>query len=361
MQPPAQLQSNSIAELLDATFRLYRAQFRALLTGLISVLGAMMLIQLMFRSGNHESIDWMQLSPLRPESLLTALGMLRFGVDPLDVALEYSDDLLLLLCAQTLLTGVVITPIARGYLAPFHMEPPPRPRGLRGEIKLVPGVLAALPLSVLGVVLTQPVSRVVLLWLDTEELLDPALLPYLWFNFGGPLLVCLALVALCARLLFAPQVAVLEGIGGRASLGRSWQLTRGAFGRVLVAALVVTLLPALLISSLELIPFLVFFLTEALDLYVPLLMITTVLGQVLLAFAYAFQIAFFTLLYYDLRFRGEGYDLVMQAHRSSAEQAKTLLESGVARLQRDDLSGARADFEHARTLLPDDRTILGYC
>jgi tetratricopeptide (TPR) repeat protein len=130
---------------------------------------------------------------------------------------------------------------------------------------------------------------------------------------------------------------------------------------VLVAALVVTLLPALLTSSLELIPFLVFFLTEALDLYVPLLMITTVLGQVLLAFAYAFQIAFFTLLYYDLRFRGEGYDLVMQAHRGSAEQAKALLESGVARLKHDDLSGARADFEQARALLPDDRTILGYC
>jgi tetratricopeptide (TPR) repeat protein len=362
MHEPTQLRSTSIIGVLDTAFRLYRAHFPALLRATISVIGTMMMILLIFQLSNRRSVTWMQLSPLRPEALLDALDQLRLGRDPFVVARGYGDDLLLLVCAQVLLTGTIIDIVAREYLQPFHVAPPTRPRGLRGELVLLPGVLAALPLSFFGAAIARRVVSIAPIVWKSDQLNRLEMLNSLWLNYGGELLVWLALLALCARLLLAPQAAVLERLRGHASLARSWSLTRGAYPRMVAGAVLIATVPALLVASLGLIPFLVLAVTKQAGLYAPLLGITTLLGQALLApLAYVFQIAFFTLLYYDQRFRTEGYDLALQASQVTVGQVRTLTESGAARWKRDDMAGALLDFEQARVLQPDDRTILSNC
>jgi tetratricopeptide (TPR) repeat protein len=358
---PAQIQALSAVGVLDAAFQLYRAHFRALMAALVPLLGVIILVLLLFQSGSGGAIVWTQLSPLRPEALVDALDELRLGLNPIDTIWDACGDLILLVFTQVMLNGVLISTVARAYLAPYQTQIRERPRGLRGEVPILPGVLAALPLTLLGALIARSLTLVLrLLWVP-DEFFDIGILRFIWDRYGPELLVMLLCAALVMRLLVAAQAAVLEPVSGLGSLGRSWRLTRGSFSRVAVVALMVVLLPALLLSALPLIAELIVEKTAASDLYVPLVLVTTLLGQVLLALAYAFQLTCFTLLYYDLRVRSEGLDLVLRAQLAAVTQARQLYASGAARLKLDDLAGALTDFELARLLLPGDWVTLSAC
>ncbi len=121
-----------------------------------------------------------------------------------------------------------------------------------------------------------------------------------------------AAMALGVRLYFAALVAVLEEEGAIRSLVRSWELTTGHFWRVLLALLVL----ALFVS------------VGVMILIVPAQLITAVVGIASMALAQSLNGAFqaltqvvlqpiqsvgAVLLYYDLRMRKEGFDLVMMA------------------------------------------------
>jgi hypothetical protein len=81
------------------------------------------------------------------------------------------------------------------------MTLPARPRGIRGEVLLLPGVFAALPLTLLGAVIARRLSIVLPLIRFRDEPLDLEIIQFLWLTFGLELLVCLALAGLCTRLL----------------------------------------------------------------------------------------------------------------------------------------------------------------
>ena len=114
------------------------------------------------------------------------------------------------------------------------------------------------------------------------------------------------------RLLFAPQAIVLENMGGIDGLRRSWRLVRGSFWRVLGITLVISVLVAIIGQG----PAYVIAIAAS-------LLPSPVLGLVVNATAQSLvnvvvlplQFAAFTLLYYDLRIRKEGFDLQLMAQQ----------------------------------------------
>lgn len=125
--------------------------------------------------------------------------------------------------------------------------------------------------------------------------------------------------------LVAP-VIVLEGQGAGSGWRRAWDLARGRFWWVLsffvvlyIFNLLVVIGPSLLANLL--LSGLLVDLTSGPD---TAIMVQTIIGQlVTLAFSLIFlpfQLAATTLAYFDLRVRGEGFDLALQAHEIVGEK-----------------------------------------
>lgn len=137
-------------------------------------------------------------------------------------------------------------------------------------------------------------------------------------------------LAIGVRLFFAALVALLEGEGTIASLARSWELTRGHFWRLLVALgalwLMVTVLAGIIVWPVQIAAQ---FLRGALFIVgqagVNALSAT---GQL---FVQPIQIVGTVLLYYDLRMRKEGFDLVMMAEAIGEPELAVREPSGEAR------------------------------
>jgi lysylphosphatidylglycerol synthetase-like protein (DUF2156 family) len=131
----------------------------------------------------------------------------------------------------------------------------------------------------------------------------------------------LAALAFVVRLLFIPQAVVAEQRGPFDAIGRSWSLVKGYFWRTLGIALLIWLLQQLIV-------------------YVPSQILTTlllgftlfrgdgiteafVLGSVISTLATLiitpFSLIAFTLMYFDLRIRKEGFDLEQQARALASD------------------------------------------
>lgn len=103
---------------------------------------------------------------------------------------------------------------------------------------------------------------------------------------------------------------VLENIGASAGLTRSWALTKDHFWRVFgtsfaatLLSLLLTLLPSLLTG----------YFLGLMDVSLQIIDLTgVVMEQISLIFALPFTIAVQVLIYYDLRIRNEGFDLLLR-------------------------------------------------
>ncbi len=128
------------------------------------------------------------------------------------------------------------------------------------------------------------------------------------------IIVAGAILALFAwtRLLFTPQAAVVEQQGAWGSIQRSWRLTRGYFWRTLGFLLVI----ALLTWVVTIIPSSVFSIPAQLlfpENFTLQTMINTAVGSVVGVIVTPFSAIAYTLMYYDLRVRKEAFDLEQRA------------------------------------------------
>jgi hypothetical protein len=110
-----------------------------------------------------------------------------------------------------------------------------------------------------------------------------------------------------AGMAVVPQVAVLEDLGAPTdAVGRSWRLTRGykwrAFG-LLVVSLILLYAPIFALAIIGGITNPEMILTGETPAFI------TVVGQVIWLLVYPILNCVFTLYYYDLRVRKEGFDL----------------------------------------------------
>jgi tetratricopeptide (TPR) repeat protein len=323
----------------------------------------MSILRALYGRDTPGGIDWQQISPLHSEALLGAISLLRTSIDPLDLIALVAGNVLLYFVARVLLTGILVNTAARSYLGPFGGALPGRTRGLGRELALIPAVLLVLPLD-LGSALVARGMRIAAslvaaslqgtappftTTLDTVQLL------------GRGLLIILVTVLLSARFLVAPHVVMLERRSAFASLGRSWQLTSGWFWRIVLVGLATSVIVGLLIG----LPTALVRLLLALSGWSwgtgILLSGAATAAQVLEALALPFQVAVFTVLFYAIRIRKEGYDLEVLTRQATDAEVQPLIESGQQKVQHHDPRGALIDFEQALRLKPNDAGIFGLC
>jgi hypothetical protein len=129
------------------------------------------------------------------------------------------------------------------------------------------------------------------------------------------LLLIPLLIYLSVRLLLVVPVIVIESRSGWQAIARSWALTRGFFWRIVGIALLTGLL-IFLIAELPVLFVGAFFGVSdgAMDLrmFQGAAVVVAQVGQII---ALPIQWAIYTLFYYDLRVRNEGYDLELLAQQ----------------------------------------------
>lgn len=137
-------------------------------------------------------------------------------------------------------------------------------------------------------------------------------------------------IAVTIKLLFAALAVVLEDATPVAALRRSWDLTTNHFWRILVALLILWLLVTILTGIIVWPAQLATVFTEemSLSLMQGVLNGLSALAQLLFQ---PVQIVGTVLIYYDLRMRKEGFDLVMMADAIGEPQLATRARTGEAR------------------------------
>ena len=145
-------------------------------------------------------------------------------------------------------------------------------------------------------------------------------MPFIWTLMGisllsslvtflGAVLLIVPGLILLAGLLLSPVVAVIEGSrSSQAAMSRSWELSKGSKGKILLTILVAFLL--LLVPTIALGGFGGIIGAGAGR---PVALALIVIPLILQVFVYPFVYVVQTVLYYDLRVRKEGFDLEVLA------------------------------------------------
>ena len=255
----------SVGEILDRAFRLYRNHF-------LSLIGITALA-------------------LTPVLILEVLSQILMGSAVLVNGLQS----FFVLC---LVQGSLTYAVASAYLGhPFSIG-----RAYRAALSRYGSLWGAIMLQILAICV--PVV-----------LLGCALIEMTGRGAGTIIVTQLLFVALVilfiSRWLLAVPSIMQEGAGAVQGLGRSWKLTHGIFWRVL-GVLLLTLLIADLPSTAVTYGLTYFFPGNPVGPLVKL-----VLTELSLIVALPWSTGVTVLLYYDLRVRGEGYDLELQARELS--------------------------------------------
>ncbi|HEU5218284.1 MAG TPA: hypothetical protein VFU23_06475, partial [Gemmatimonadales bacterium] len=120
----------------------------------------------------------------------------------------------------------------------------------------------------------------------------------------GFILLIIPGIILLSGLILSTVVAVIEGKANSAALGRSWELTKGFRGKVLLTMCCIFLLlmvPTITVSAIWAI---IGVATGGIG-----LIGTEILTSLISILIYPFFYVVLTVLYYDLRVRKEGFDL----------------------------------------------------
>ncbi len=319
MQTTPHLRPMSITDLFDAAFRLYRQHFFTFI-GVVALLQVpMAIIQILVQIPYMEAITRFSTRP-------PALGATPFDIFPWRELLPYYGLLILLsifqyLIVYNLMTGALANVIARSYLG--------QPVSLLGAYSLGGRrigslITASLAPFLLGFVLLLVIGGCGIATLSTMGVRpgeDPNIGLMIAAILGMVVLILLLTVGglfIYVRLLFATQAIVLEEQGPLDGLKRSWRLVGQSFWRTLGIILLVGVF-AYIISLIIQLPVIALvtltgIMLSNFVLYQTINVLTTYLGMMLIL---PLQFTIFTLLYYDLRIRKEGYDLEVQAQRAT--------------------------------------------
>lgn len=307
-----------LGELLDETFRLYRNNFLVFvgITSLIfvpySIVNYLLQVPLQLRVQNMQS---QFANPSTQPS--AAMFSDFFAVIALSLIGSIGLTLMYVVLFQPLMEGALAHAVSERYLdrdvsilssvgAAFR-----RILALIGA-RLLPALATATGTAIfLGMLLGA--MYLVLNSLgggNTDQIKSQmgTILLLIFCGFGILLLFTLVVALIGVRLLFTSQAAVVEGQGPWSSIKRSWNLTQGYFWRTLGYLIVIALLgwvisglPALVVT----VPVSTLLQSQpALS-----LLINTIVGAILQAIVTPFTLIAFTLMYYDLRIRKEGFDL----------------------------------------------------
>jgi hypothetical protein len=227
------------------------------------------------------------------------------------------------LIIQNLINGALAKAISRSYLSEPTSILEAYNFGVRRFFSLLGASLAPFGIVILfsGVLTACSIGLLTTLGVRAGERPNVGLIILAALGLIGAL-IGLGLVSLWiyTRLIATTQAIVLEGQGPLAGLGRSWELVRGSFWRVLgimilmfALTYMVSAIPALVVNfSLQ------FLSGNALDSLMRNQAITSLVAYIGIIVSLPLKLAVYTLLYYDLRVRKEGYDMELMAQQQAA-------------------------------------------
>lgn len=321
------LRPMGIGDIFDTMFRLYRNNF-LIFIGIAALMQIpFVLIQLLAEIifGQQYISSFVQ--------LMEELAFFNPAIDsiqdlPIAGLLPYLGISLLLTLAQIVVVQQLISGALANAISQRYLDRPVSILGAynMGSSRLISlllvGVLVGLIASVIFVVLMGFYIGGIFLIISAVSTqgsggIVAAILAFLGLLFF--LLVFILLLALIAvRFLFVTQAVVIEGRGPLDALARSWRLVSGSFWRVLgIAVLLYILVQVIVIIPAVTANFAlgaVFGSTsDPLGNYTlqqTILILVNYCAQILV---WPLQLGAYTLIYYDLRIRKEGYDLQLLA------------------------------------------------
>ena len=316
MESMPRLRPMSIGDMLDAAFRLYRQHFLTFI-GIVALLQAPMAM-LQFLA---------QLPYMRELQRFTARPpVLARGASPLDIfpfaqllpyyALIFGLGIFQYLLVYNLMTGALANAISRSYLGQPISILSSYNIGFKRFIALIVASLTPFAVSLAFVAIIAGCAFGVIATLGLGANQQPNIGLAIAGGLGLIGVIFLGAIAglfFYVRLLLTTQAIVLEGQGPLAGLARSWRLVGQAFWRSLGIFLLVYAFIYIvsLVVQLPLVVIGAFFgmLLNNSVLYQSIASLATY-GVLILVLPLQFTI--FTLLYYDLRIRKEGYDLELK-------------------------------------------------
>ncbi|HEY0737601.1 MAG TPA: hypothetical protein VGD69_21965 [Herpetosiphonaceae bacterium] len=309
----------SLGDLLDESFRLYRSNFITFVAITALIMVPYSLISLVMQWPLQTQLTELQnqpsgSNPFGTQSPFAIMGQFFFWYAILIVV-----SLLYTVVFQPLLEGALAHSIAQRYLSreigvgsSFGMALRHAP-ALIGA-RLIPVLIGALFAGIFigggmllaGVIIGQSIN----------EEFNPdsfgAIIGLGMLGFAVAAALTLIGLALMLRIMFTSQAVIVENAGPLQALMRSWRLTQGSFWRILGYAaliwLMVSFLAALPASAIGFFAGL-----TGLDPRIQLVLNTSA-GAILNVIATPFSMIAYTLLYFDLRVRNEGFDLEYQAN-----------------------------------------------
>ncbi|MBK9944994.1 MAG: glycerophosphoryl diester phosphodiesterase membrane domain-containing protein [Kouleothrix sp.] len=320
------LRPMSLGDMFDAAFRLYRQHFLTFIgiTALLYVPVAILQLGLQLGYGSGALENWMRFAT-RPPTLLP--GQSIFDVMPLGeiltfIGLSMGLGVLQFLLVQNLITGALANAVARSYTGqPVSILDAYR-LGWRRFLSLIGASLATLAIGMVALTVifgcTFGLAFVLLGSATGSRSSSAGVLAGVAVALamlGLLLLLGLASLFFYTRLIVTTQAIVLEDRGPLSGLGRSWRLISGSFWRTLAIAVLMYIL-AYIIAGIPsaLVSFVLQLLSAnslgAIMRNQAIVTLVATLGQIVIL---PLQLVIFTLLYYDLRVRKEGYDLELIA------------------------------------------------
>jgi hypothetical protein len=296
----------TLGELLDETFRIYRHDLLMLIALAACVIVPFSVLELVVSLPFLE--DMAQVQPdaggaVPPEAgFSSVMTSLLVGAGPsIFVGILYT------IVLQPIMEGALTRAVTRRYLDQPISVGDSLGAALRRAVPLM--VARFLP-SLIFIIPT-------LVFFGVIFLLDDATVDTALATMGFFGMVCLVpllsmvMLALYVRVLFTSQTIIAEGLGPIAALRRSWDLVTYYFWRTLGFVIVISIISWLI----QLIPEVI--ISSVLELvvqdFVQQQLIATVVTTITSVLIMPFTLIAYTLMYYDLRIRKEGFDLEQQA------------------------------------------------
>ena len=319
MNATPNLRPMSIGDLLDAAFRLYRRHFLTFI-GIVALLQVpMAILQFLVQIPYTQALQRFTTRPPTPRPGSTFLDFF-----PLRELLPYYGLLFVLsvvhyLIVYNVMTGALANAIARSYMGQPVSILSAYSLGGRRIMSLIAASFVPFLIGLAFVLVGAgcAIAALSTIGVRSSESSNAGLAVVAVLGmFGLVLLLILVGLLIYVRLLLATQAIVLEGRGALEGLKRSWWLVGQSFWRTLGIVLLVFLFAYIIALIVQLPVLAVLAISGAMFRNLTLYQFVNLLvayGVTLVILPLQFII--FTLLYYDLRVRKEGYDIEVQAQQ----------------------------------------------
>lgn len=322
MQHSTSLRPLPADELLDQALRLYRQQF-----------------QTFFVSGLYFTLLFIWGSRFLAHNLIE------------------TPNLLLLLILQGLVTYLTMQPTAQAYLG--ENATPLTGSAINNPIPFIITLLPIVPISIVSLLLAERTSAILDMFVGLMRAAPffsatlREVIPWSMIFLGF-----LGVVALCVRFVLAAPLLLLEGQSIGQSFRRSWQLTATALWHTWKLILLVSMFVVCIITLPRTSSLLVMLL-PGMEMWEDMLHdAMNGAALVVASVGLSLQMVAFTLLYYDLRVRYEGFDLEIRHQQSIRTHIQTLYDQSKHYIKEDAFEEALRLADEGLRLAPDNLQLL---